>query len=193
MRPGPHLTAWRWSSSLSFPLCRLDSVPSRALYAMCWNPLPHGLGSWALIRLECPALWKRPSLTLGSRSSFIPTPGLMFLYFTKDPSSLALETPAKRGYSSITRSSYVEGFSPRTSEHDLRWSSLFVVFPLPTFVCLDGAAVAAYGSSRAWHPNDPSIDRSFGSRPTPQPPQCHIQAGSETYTTAHGHIGSFPS
>lgn len=102
MRPGPHLTAWRWSSSLSFPLSRLDSVPSRALYATGWNPLPHGLGSWALIRLECPALWKRPSLTLGSRSSFIPTPGLMFLYFTKDPSSLALETPAKRGYNSIT-------------------------------------------------------------------------------------------
>ena len=112
MRPGPHLTAWRWSSSLSFPLSRLDSVPSTALYATGWNPLPHGLGSWALIRLECPALWKRPSLTLGSRSSFIPTPGLMFLYFPKDPSSLALETPAKRGYSSITRSSYVEDFSP---------------------------------------------------------------------------------
>ena len=193
MRPGPHLTAWRWSSSLSFPLSRLDSVPSTALYATGWNPLPHGLGSWALIRLECPALWKRPSLTLGSRSSFIPTPGLMFLYFTKDPSSLALETPAKRGYNSITRSSYVEGFSRRTFEHDLRWSSLFFVFPLPTFVCLDGAAGAAYGSSQAWHPNDPSIDQSFGSRPTPQPPQCHIQAGSETYTTAHGHIGSFPS
>ena len=85
MRPGPHLTAWRWSSSLSFPLSRLDSVPSTALYATGWNPLPHGLGSWALIWLECPALWKRPSLTLGSRSSFIPTPGLMFLYFTKDP------------------------------------------------------------------------------------------------------------
>ena len=83
MRPGPHLTAWHWSSPLSFPLSHLDSVPSRALYAMCWNPLPHGLGSWALIRLECPALWKRPSLTLGSRSSFIPTPGLMFLYFQK--------------------------------------------------------------------------------------------------------------
>ena len=83
MRPGPHLTAWHWSSPLSFPLSHLDSVPSRALYAMCWNPLPHGLGSWALFRLECPALWKRPSLTLGSRSSFIPTPGLMFLYFQK--------------------------------------------------------------------------------------------------------------
>ena len=193
MRPGPHLTLCGWSSSLSFPLSCLDSIPSRALYATGWNPMPHGLGSWALIRLECPALWKRPSLTLGSRSSFIPTPGLMFLYFPKDPSSLALETPAKRGYSSITRSSYVEGFSPRTSEHDLRWSSLFFVFPLPTFVCLDGAAVAAYGSSQAWHPNDPSIDQSFGSRPTPQPQQCHIQAGSETYTTAHGHIGSFPS
>lgn len=166
MRPGPHLTAWRWSSSLSFPLSHLDTVPSRALYATGWNPMPHGLGSWALIRLECPALWKRPSLTLGSRSSFIPTPGLMFLYFTKDPSSLALETPAKRGYNCITRSSYVEGFSPRTSEHDLRWSSLFFVFPLPTFVCLDGAAGAAYGSSQAWHPNDPSIDRTFGIWPT---------------------------
>ena len=96
MRPGPHLTLCGWSSSLSFPLSCLDSVPSRALYATGWNPLPHGLGSWALFRLECPALWKRPPLTLGSRSSFIPTPGLMFLYFTKDPSSLALETPAKR-------------------------------------------------------------------------------------------------
>ena len=193
MRPGPHLTLCGLSSSLSFPLSCLDSIPSRALYDTGWNRLPHGLGSWALIRLECPALWKRPSLTLGSRSSFIPTPGLMFLYFTKDPSSLALETPAKRGYNCITRSSYVEGFSRRTSEHGLRWSTLFFVFPLPTFVCLYGAAGAAYGSSQAWHPNDPSIDQSFGSRPTPQPPQCHIQAGSETYTTAHGHIGSFPS
>jgi len=56
-----------------------------------------------------------------------------------------------------------------------------------------GAAEVANGSSQAWHPNDPLIHLNFGSWPTPQPQQCHIQAGSETYTTAHGHSGSFPS
>ena len=192
-----------WTSSHSLALELLSQLPSQSPRLRSFNSLIcHGLeppAPWPWFmgsdpaRVPCTLETSLPHFGESILLHPNPNPGLRFLSFTKDPSSLALETPAKRGYNSITRSFYVEGFSPRTSEHDLRWSCLFFVFPLPTFVCLKGAAGAAYGSSQAWHPNDPSIDQSFGSWPTPQPPQCHIQAGSETYTTAHGHIGSFPS
>ena len=45
---------------------------------------------------------------------------------------------------------------------------------------------AAYGGSQARG----LINRSCSCQPMPQPQQCQIQAGSVTYTTAHGNTGS---
>lgn len=74
------------SPSVSWTPCLREPYMPQA-GTPCLMALGHGLqsSSSALHSGNDP-----PSLTMGSQSSLLPTPGVMFLYFRKDPSSLAL-------------------------------------------------------------------------------------------------------
>ena len=101
-----------WISSHSLALELLSQLPSQSPRLRSFKSfICHGLeppASWPWVmgsdpaRVPCTLETSLPHF--GESILLHPNPGLRFLSFTKDPSSLALETPAKRGYNSITRS-----------------------------------------------------------------------------------------